>query len=155
MLTLYAMAALAAACWQPASATPEARLASAFAGRRTFSLRQVAVNVAARGPWHGPTVVQRAYLKYGLEVPPGVARAAARLELQRQRPALVGGNGKTSVPVRPAPNDVEFLVPVEVATTSCSWTWTPARPICTSLQPQSPLQLPTHLSLAPLSHRIH
>jgi hypothetical protein len=111
MFTLYAVAALAAACVGTASAAPD--VAAAFAGRRSFSLNQVAVNVAHRGPWHGPSLVQRTYLKYGLDVPEHVARAAAKLELQRQWPSF-GGNGKTSVPVRPAPNDVEFLVPVEV-----------------------------------------
>jgi aspergillopepsin I len=115
MLTPYMAAALAAAC----AASPD--LSAHFAGRRTFSLHEVAVNVATRGPWHGATEVQRAYLKYGLAVPESVSesvsRAAARLQLQRlpqQRPGLSGGNGKTSVPVRPAPNDVEFLVPVKV-----------------------------------------
>jgi hypothetical protein len=108
MLTLFGLAALAASC----QAAPG--LSAAFAGRRTFSLQQVAVSVAGRGPWDGAAEVQRAYLKYGLPVPEAVSRAAARLELQRQRPALLASNGKTSVPVRPAPNDVEFLVPVEV-----------------------------------------
>jgi aspergillopepsin I len=114
MLTPYIVAALAAAC----TASPD--IAAAFAGRRTFSLHEVAVNVASRGPWTGAAELRRTYHKYGLGVPKEVSRAAARVELQRetaqQRPDVArgNGNGKTSVPVRPAPNDVEFLVPVEV-----------------------------------------
>jgi aspergillopepsin I len=148
MLTLYAMAALAAA----SAASPD--VSAAFAGRRTFSLHQVAVNVASRGPWHGASEVRRAYLKYGLPVPDSVSRAAGRLELQRQQRPGLGGNGKTSVPVRPAPNDVEFLVPVEVGNhqlqldldTGSSDLYVPSAPVST----QTP-----HPSLAPLLYRTH
>jgi aspergillopepsin I len=105
MFSFYAIAALVVICSE-AVALPDPRQ-QAFKGKKTFSLHQV--SIARQVPWRGPISMRRAYLKYGLEVPDGVARAAAGFE---QQPPIT--NGKTSVPVRPAPNDVEFLVPVDV-----------------------------------------
>jgi hypothetical protein len=119
MLPFQYLAALTALYVGAALAVPEPLL-HATKGRKTFTLYQQPV--ARTQPWKGPMSMRRAYLKHGLTVPDGIAKAAKTAEQQgwaewnsisrADDPAPVGG--KTSTPVVPVPGDVEFLITAQV-----------------------------------------
>ena len=90
-----------AVLWVSAFAEPNPLL-SAVKGKRTFSFQQQPV--PRTSPWRGPMSMQRAYLKYGMEVPDYISAAA-----DSQPPS-----GRTSIGVRPVKGDVEYLITATV-----------------------------------------
>lgn len=67
---------------------------------------------------NGPAALARAYAKYGSEIPPHVAAAAANrarvLKAQSLHNVRRAGNGTGTAPANPDHGDLEYLVPVKI-----------------------------------------
>lgn len=98
-----------AVLWGAAVAVPEP-LKQAFNNKQTFSVQQVPVARTSR--WNGPMSMRRVYMKYNLQVPKWVDKAAEEAETIPAFTPQVGG--KTSIPVRPVKGDVEYLITAQV-----------------------------------------
>jgi hypothetical protein len=80
-----------------------------LAGRRTFSLPQIAFNRTQRHPAH---LVREAYLKYGFKVPEEINEAVEHVESINRLAMPVGG--QTTVVAKSVKNDLQYLIAVEV-----------------------------------------
>jgi PIN domain nuclease of toxin-antitoxin system len=113
VLVIQSLVSLAVLCWS-ASAAPEPlkQAVKAVNNKQTFSVQQVPVARTSR--WNGPMSMRRVYMKYNLQVPKWVDRAAEAAEAETLPVFQPNAGGKTSIPVRPVKGDVEYLIIAQV-----------------------------------------